>query len=169
MIFLLVLKFIKCLWGLIGLFSDYHNSGDKMGHPMDVPGFGLKSSFKYLSTPKCTVVVVHENPWWLLSNHLVLNLFSCVTYAVTAYIWACHSKWPIIYWACSCHDKSQGALAPCSSRYASRASRSLQELSSSHVTSPNVHLTCNSKSLLVHLWANISSMSYSWSLSFPKS
>ena len=52
--------------------------------------------------------------------------------------------------ACSCHDKFWGTLAPCSSRYISRASRSLQELNSSHVTSPTIHLTCNSKSLLVH-------------------
>ena len=28
MVFLLVLGFIKCLWGLIGLLSDYHNSFD---------------------------------------------------------------------------------------------------------------------------------------------
>ena len=25
-VFLLVLEFIKCLWGLIGLLSNYHNS-----------------------------------------------------------------------------------------------------------------------------------------------
>ena len=81
-------------------------------------------------------------------------------YAVTAYTWACQSIWPVIYWACSHCNKSWGALAPHSSRYASRASRSLQELRSSHVMSPNIHLTCNSKSLLVHLWANISLTSF---------
>ena len=29
-------------------------------------------------------------------NNLMLNLFSCVTYAVTAYIQACHNMWPAI-------------------------------------------------------------------------
>ena len=28
MMFLLVFEFIKCLWELIGLLSDYHNIGD---------------------------------------------------------------------------------------------------------------------------------------------
>ena len=54
----------------------------------------------FYNTSRCTMVVVCENPWWLLSNHIMLTLFSCVTYAVTAYIRACHSMWPIIHWAC---------------------------------------------------------------------
>ena len=114
---------------------------------VSISGFIFKATivacWLFCSTPRCTEMVVRENPWWLLSNHLVLNLFSCVTYDVTAYIRVSHSMWPIIYWACSWHDKSWGALAPCSSRYTSRASGSLQELSSSHVTSPSIHLTCN--------------------------
>ena len=46
----------------------------------------LAAFLLFYSTPRCTVVVVHENPWLLLYNHLMLNLFSFVTYAVTAYI-----------------------------------------------------------------------------------
>ena len=42
----------------------------------------------------------------------MLNLFSCMTYAVTAYIRVCHSVWPINYLACLHRNKSQGALAP---------------------------------------------------------
>ena len=42
--------------------------------------------FVFYSTCSYAVIMVCENPWWLLSNHLMLNLFSSVTYAVTAYI-----------------------------------------------------------------------------------
>ena len=31
--------------------------GDKLGHPMDVPGFGLKSSFKFFATPCSSTLV----------------------------------------------------------------------------------------------------------------
>ena len=62
---------------------------------VSISGFIFKATlvacWLFCSTPWCTEVVVRENPRLLLSNHLVLNLFSCVTYAVTAYIRACHS------------------------------------------------------------------------------
>ena len=53
--------------------------------------------FVYYNTHLCVVVVVCENPWWLLSNHLVLNLFCFVTYTVTAYIQTCHGVWPVCW------------------------------------------------------------------------
>ena len=56
----------------------------------------LVAFFVFYSTHLCAVVMIHKNPWWLLSNHLMLNLFSYVTYAVTAYIQTCHGVWSII-------------------------------------------------------------------------
>ena len=55
----------------------------------------LVAFFVFYNTLLCVVVVVCENPWWLLSNYLMLNLFSFVKYTVTAYIWTCHGMWPI--------------------------------------------------------------------------
>ena len=59
-------------------------------------------------------------------------------------------SWCVTHQSLTClhRNKSQGALAPHSYRYTSRASKSLQELNSSHVTSPSVHLIWNSKLLL---------------------
>ena len=60
-----------------------------------------------------------------------------------------------------------GQFTLLSSIYVSRASNFLQESIGSHVTSPNIHLTCNSKLLLVHLYA-ISSMNHSCLLLLSK-
>ena len=48
--FLLVLEFIKCLWELIGLLSDYHNRGpidmmDAMGDERDMENLTVVRRF----------------------------------------------------------------------------------------------------------------------------
>ena len=70
--------------------------------------------------------------------------------------------------SCTHHSKSQGCVTPLSTRYVFKASNFLQDSIGSHVTSPNVHLTCNSK-LLVHLWAIISLTNHSCLSLLPKS
>src|ERR1700683_856857 len=58
---------------------------------------------------------------------------------------------------------------PRSSRYLSRAARSLHSEYGSHVVSPRFHWTKNDILFFFHWWAIISSTSHSLSLALPKS
>ena len=61
-----------------------------------------------------------------------------------------------------------GRSTPCNSRYRSKASSSLQFTSSSHVVSPKLQQTLNSRPPLFHQCPSSSSTNHSWSSSAPK-
>ena len=98
--------------------------------------------------------VVWIKPQWYLFKHLCSYKYCTIWNSAepNKIMWISHDQLSCMH--CS---KSWGCVTPLSSIYVSKVSNFLQESIGSHVMSPDVHLTCNSKLLLVHLWANISS------------
>ena len=103
--------------------------------------------------------VVWVKPWWCLVKHLCSYVFA--QYFVTLQVtWWSHDS-HVINLPAHVMAGHGHILCLIVLEIYLELSNLYRNWISSHVMSPNVHLTCSSKSLLAHLWANISSMNHS--------